>query len=396
MHSIQHKFHEIRYKVDYMKTRYRQRYYSNERNPRVIQTKLLNQRLLSLRTHPHDKYFIKPGEFLALVPKKLDKQVNEIIEINTEKYLKARFLHQKDLFKGFDDSAIVDKTSSISDSNETKIRRFRSLSDSALYGSSITEKPIKFNYPLQETNNTISKYRVMNSSNHEKLESYFSDIPISGTGRFADVSMDSSPLIDLSTTTTNVYERETEAFASSNSSGRTTLQQSKKLKKSKKPSSRFFFNFSGKQSAYTKNNPQLNIDTDLEYNNSTTGTLRSPKIWETVLNAVSLSAAKVSVGYPPKKISEFTNLKSDFIDAKNLENQIPQNFTNLTLDEYAYSQDYYQKDNLKIYTGRTEKLKFVDGNILRYPTINTAISHYYSEGGVVSLYNYNSDDDSQI
>lgn len=64
--ACRHMFHEIRYQFDYMKMDYRQKYYSNRKNPRVIHTKLQNQKLLTLRTFPRDKYFTKAGEFLKL------------------------------------------------------------------------------------------------------------------------------------------------------------------------------------------------------------------------------------------------------------------------------------------------------------------------------------------
>lgn len=57
---------KAQYKWDYLCIDARLRYYSNSSNPRVIHTKLKNQPLLSLRTYPHDKYLVKPGEFLTL------------------------------------------------------------------------------------------------------------------------------------------------------------------------------------------------------------------------------------------------------------------------------------------------------------------------------------------
>lgn len=58
--------HDLRYQIDCLLVEYRLRYYSTSKNPRVIQQRLCNQQLLSLRTWPHDKYFLKTGEFLAM------------------------------------------------------------------------------------------------------------------------------------------------------------------------------------------------------------------------------------------------------------------------------------------------------------------------------------------
>lgn len=69
MNDLQAAIHRIRYRFDYMIMDYKQKYYTNSNNPRVIHTKLKDEILTSLRTFPHDKYKIKPGEFLSLEPK---------------------------------------------------------------------------------------------------------------------------------------------------------------------------------------------------------------------------------------------------------------------------------------------------------------------------------------
>lgn len=72
----------VRYKIDYYLIDARQRYYSNSRNPRVIQTKLQNQTLMSLRTCPHDKYLLNPGEFLTLGRKEdEDNDLNSFVDL---------------------------------------------------------------------------------------------------------------------------------------------------------------------------------------------------------------------------------------------------------------------------------------------------------------------------
>lgn len=76
MSSIHRIYRDVQYNLDYYNVKYRQKLYSNDRNPRLIQTRLQNKTLLSLRTCPHDKYLIKPGEFLTIEPLDL-QQVQE-------------------------------------------------------------------------------------------------------------------------------------------------------------------------------------------------------------------------------------------------------------------------------------------------------------------------------
>lgn len=58
--------HSVRYNFDYYRIHARLNFYSNSKNPRVIQTRFKNQKLTTLRTNPHDPYYARPGEFLTL------------------------------------------------------------------------------------------------------------------------------------------------------------------------------------------------------------------------------------------------------------------------------------------------------------------------------------------
>lgn len=64
--DIHNVYRTCRYKLDYYLIEFRRKYYSNSRNPRVIQAKLKDQIILSLRTCPHDKYLVKQDEYLTL------------------------------------------------------------------------------------------------------------------------------------------------------------------------------------------------------------------------------------------------------------------------------------------------------------------------------------------
>lgn len=63
--------HSVRYNFDYYCIHARLNYYSNSRNPRVIQARFKNQKLTTLRTNPHDPYYARPGEFLTLFKKEI-------------------------------------------------------------------------------------------------------------------------------------------------------------------------------------------------------------------------------------------------------------------------------------------------------------------------------------
>lgn len=66
MSTIEQAYKKIRFEIDYLIIDARRWFYSNSRNPRVIQTKLKNQVLVSLRTCPKDQYFVRYGEYLTL------------------------------------------------------------------------------------------------------------------------------------------------------------------------------------------------------------------------------------------------------------------------------------------------------------------------------------------
>ncbi|RKP32731.1 hypothetical protein METBISCDRAFT_20999 [Metschnikowia bicuspidata] len=72
--TVEDVFHSIKYKVDYYLIHARINYYSNSKNPRVIQNRFQDQIITTLRTTPHDPYLIKPGEFLTLAKKEQDDE----------------------------------------------------------------------------------------------------------------------------------------------------------------------------------------------------------------------------------------------------------------------------------------------------------------------------------
>lgn len=114
--------------------------------------------------------------------------------------------------------------------------------------------------------------------------------------------------------------------------------------------------------------------------------------WKLVLNAISLSAAKVSVGLSPKTCHDFENLTPDFINAKSAENKI-----SIANGRYSKGDIFNVKDSNE-YKSTIEQCMFTHGNIQKYPTINDSIaqSHYYNESGFLSMYDYNSDNGSSL
>ena len=51
-----HKYRDLKFRINHLLVAYRQKYYSTDKNPRVIQSRVQNQQLLSLRTFPKDPY----------------------------------------------------------------------------------------------------------------------------------------------------------------------------------------------------------------------------------------------------------------------------------------------------------------------------------------------------
>lgn len=72
--DVYHVYRRARYKVDYHLIELRRKYYSNSRNPRVIHSKLKTGILTTLRTCPNDKYLAKPGEYLSIEGEESDPQ----------------------------------------------------------------------------------------------------------------------------------------------------------------------------------------------------------------------------------------------------------------------------------------------------------------------------------
>lgn len=384
MHSIQYTFHDLRYKVEYYKTRYKQRYYSNDRNPRVIQTKLKNQRLLSLRTQPHDKYFIKPGEFLALVPKKLDRNVNQIIEVDTSRYLKSQFLKQRDLFKGYDDNALTENSYSGFHMEQDKYRNIRSYSGSLRLYTPTTDIPDTYKHNTKLANHQRSLLSLLDTVEPNSLEYIYSN----GQHGF-DPSWNASPLIDLNSISSDINETPL-ANHSSHYLDRTATSSSSNLfdfenvKVSPIATSGIPSIASKMQNSSSRRNCSINTD-----NNRT----RVQNSWKLVLNAISLSAAKVSVGLSPKSIHDFENLTPDFINAKSAEHK-----SISTKRMYNSEGTFKVKERSNLHNYSIQQNRFIDGNIQKYPTISDSISrsHYYNESGFLSIYNYNSDNESSF
>ncbi|CUM50502.1 unnamed protein product [Debaryomyces tyrocola] len=384
MHSLQYTFHDLRYKVEYYKTRYKQRYYSNDRNPRVIQTKLKNQRLLSLRTQPHDKYFIKPGEFLALVPKKLDRNINQIIEVDTSRYLKALFLKQRDLFKGYDDNALTEKSYSGFHMEQNKYGNIRSYSGSVYLNTSFTDIPNTFKH----NTNTASQRTSLVSILSPAQSNSFVDIE-SNRQHLLCTSRSTSPLIDLNSITSDIngipfINPSSNYLNRSITSSDDNLIDFENVKVLPIGTSGILSFGSKMQNLSLKRNTSLNNDKRRT---------RVQNSWKLVLNAISLSAAKVSVGLSPKTCHDFENLTPDFINAKSAENK-----TSIASGTYSKGDIFNVKERSNEYKSTIEQCMFTDGNIQKYPTINDSIaqSHYYNESGFLSMYDYNSDNGSSL
>lgn len=73
---------QAKYKIDYFGIDMRLRFYSNSQNPRVIQTKLDSQPLLTLRTHPREDYWAQRRD--VDIQERTQAQIDDVLDIYHE------------------------------------------------------------------------------------------------------------------------------------------------------------------------------------------------------------------------------------------------------------------------------------------------------------------------
>lgn len=240
LEMVHQKLHGIRYRLDHFVINQTQRYYSDNHNPRIIQTKLQDQTLLSLRTCPHDQYLTKKDEYLTLEePYKTEYRAENKSDQKDIDSAKAGDF----IFKGFDDSYL---------------------------------QPFKrrFDFFKPQTQSEDGSPKKCSCGCHP-------DDP--------DI-IDMSSIVSPRKRLRKLWHREKENIDA--------VEEKEKDK---------------------EKDPDQDEHKDKDKNDDSD---KKNGIWKTVLNDISLSAARVSTGDVPKSSHHFQNLSSDFIDAKSSDNDV--------------------------------------------------------------------------
>ncbi|KAK6462054.1 hypothetical protein DFJ63DRAFT_313205 [Scheffersomyces coipomensis] len=340
MGSLIQTFRFIRYKIDYYYVDYKQRYYSTNRNPRIIQTKLQNKQLISLRTFPKDKYFTKPGEYLMLEPKSCDvhelplssssplEPINEIagdvvsflsfdetfIQSHNRKNRKVgvslpttdiRINSVPDLMFSSKNNAHHKPSTCICECHENNVSPLESL-------ELVKSNPKELKQPKSsKVRERFKRYiRIPSKSTHplplndppSNIDSNI-HVPIEldvgmGMGLDKEKNQDNNPLL------LKLADSPIKLSSSSSSSPLISPQQQ-------------FYSLVSKLSSSSLL-PFGNDSSELK--DTSTIMPKSPKVWKTVLNEVSLSAARISTGSTPSHLIDSRKVSADFIDAKSLNN----------------------------------------------------------------------------
>lgn len=95
LEGLKQTYRQARFKVRYTIADYKQRYYSNSGNPRIIAARVDNQPLVSLRTEPHDKYLHSPGSFLV-VPEEEKPDIDDMAKMAD--FFGGEMLEEKSVF----------------------------------------------------------------------------------------------------------------------------------------------------------------------------------------------------------------------------------------------------------------------------------------------------------
>ncbi|CCE86332.1 Piso0_004815 [Millerozyma farinosa CBS 7064] len=398
MHSIHDKFKEFRYKLEYAFASYKQRYYSNDTNPRVIQTKLKNSTLISLRTCPNDKYIIKQGEFLALEKKTKNEShdTSNLIDLESPMNMKIKNMSARNsLFKGFDDSVYLEHTAPTFESDAKNIRRVQSFADTKSLRNDHdnikttdtnkgTEEPIQIlssgEGADRDTGRRHSFKRKIIDGMHRKRKSGTPMIP--------------SPIPEVNSAATN-NEENSKSEQQNHPVLNTTLgeieaQETPIVRRINSSRKLMAFNGGSRVQSLVSRISTASVHSSVNYDAVSRNDQNCSKAWKTILNDVSLSAARVSIGHTPRKSNDFKNLTSDFVECKSEDSE---NFyENIKPTDLLFN-NTLPKHNRKVLGN---SLRLTSGNIPVYSSISRPITQddYYSECGLLSMYNYNSDNDS--
>lgn len=310
--------HEIKYKYSVYKTEFLQRYYSNSKEPRVIQTKL-SERLLSLRIFPHDKYKIRPGEFLRTERRTISAPSD--LEPTIRGNSNVLDLQGKFKFENLPCSCECH-----TENNGRDDEKVSHTNDDEIKIESTKPRGLFKYFGKKTLTQIFSPIIEIGSADIEELyvdkDSNLHNIQLSNN----DISQDINNLIDITCDSDgeNVdqeNEEIDELTAISNHINNPPINET--------------FNYSDINLHQIPGNRKYSYAEGIRPNISAPKSVadnhRNKDVWKSVLNEVSLSAALISTGGSPVSHNEFTNLKADFIDARS-----NKDIVSLSLDQEPY------------------------------------------------------------
>lgn len=283
MENIEYYIRKLRFKYHYIKANYLQRYYSNSKNPRIVQAKVTD-RLLSLRTCPNDKYMLKPGEFLALEPKCLtihsapdnlesyrrldiDRDSNQHSEIVTEVFSNNTPASEKNLKKEY------------LDSEESELQPFLSNGEH-LRASCSCDCHQSHNQLLNINTSATACNQVAKNAKLTKIGKWLNFMDYSKK-RLSEIPLTSSPVIEINSAsspeTTPDMNNQIQMIDNTKEMD-TAKENDQRELVSERPNKRRY--------SYTEG---TSITT-------TAKPLLAPQAWRPVINEFSLSAARLSTG----------------------------------------------------------------------------------------------------
>ncbi|KAG7660926.1 uncharacterized protein J8A68_005601 [[Candida] subhashii] len=356
MQLLYQTYHDIRFNVDHFIVGYRQRYYSLNKNPRVIQTKLHNQQLISLRTFPRDKYIVEPTGFLSLGNENANDSGNDEIE-ETASFT----VYDIDELISFDESCVSIPIPDYENNNSSReiqgpdcLKGDRLISlgnfpeEQEFQEEELVEEEgchLPAIYPVQDPPCSCSCHKISvvpipkeDNSRKIRVKDRFIKFVRSNINKVASKESDSGsneqePSIEIVLDEAESLDRDQEVPAN----------------KISQIVSNFSFLTSRGDSTIGVQDEEIE-ENDREEEQEE---VKTEKVWKLVLNDVSLSAARLSTGNAAHSIVSSHNIRGDFIDAKSSCSPIlPRIANNENDDIFAINLEHakskYAKDTSKI------------------------------------------------
>lgn len=290
MDNVEYYLHKARYKFNYIKADYLQRYYSNSKNPRIIQSKITD-RLLSLRTCPKDKFFVKPGEFLSVEP--------------------------KPVFSGPGQAHLLSLAANGSSASENDPKNLKKIPGDNSGFEEYTPMPkvpnlvVSCSCECHDVKRLTADFQNENQNAAKLVKAAkITDTPKSKWWSFVDTKKKRLSEIPLIPTPSPAIE-----IHSASGGYKDDMIEMINRDPSNQPQENNEQELLQEEEQEDQENQQQQLQPLRRYS-YTEG--KPPDVWKTVINDISLSAARVSTGGSAKSHSDFTNLKSDLTIADDL------------------------------------------------------------------------------